>query len=75
MLLVGEVAVAVIEAKDNCHAMGNGMRQALAYAVVLHTPIVFACNGNGFVLHDRTKQIVEQETTLPLDAFHAAEYL
>ena len=46
--------IAVIEAKDNMHAVGDGMQQALDYAETLHTPFVFSSNGEGFVFHDRT---------------------
>lgn len=69
-LLIHEgVPLAVIEAKDNTHAMGDGLQQALAYAEVLRTPFVFASNGDGFVFHDGTGQGEERETTLALEAF------
>lgn len=69
-LLIHEgVPLAVIEAKDNSHALGDGMQQALAYAEALHTPFVFASNGDGFVFHDRTGQADTLETTLALEAF------
>ena len=55
-LLIHEgVPLAVIEAKDNTHAMGDGLQQALAYAEALRTPFVFASNGDGFVFHDYVK--------------------
>ena len=63
------VPIAVIEAKDNMHAIGDGMQQALDYAETLQVPFVFASNGDGFVFHDRTGAGVEKETTLGLDAF------
>ena len=63
------VPIAVIEAKDNMHAIGDGMQQALDYAETLQVPFVFASNGDGFVFHDRTGVGVEKETTLGLDAF------
>ena len=75
-LLVHEgVPLAVIEAKDNSHAVGDGMQQALAYAEALHTPFVFASNGDGFVLHDRTGLSEQRETRLSLEAFPAPEEL
>ena len=61
--------IAVIEAKDNTHATGDGMQQALDYAETLHTPFVFSSNGEGFVFHDRTGLSPERETNLSLDAF------
>ncbi|MDS4058495.1 MAG: DEAD/DEAH box helicase family protein [Candidatus Contendobacter sp.] len=61
--------IALIEAKDNNHSIGDGMQQALDYAVALDIPFVFSSNGDGFVFHDRTGTSGERETTLPLDAF------
>ncbi|MCS5699628.1 DEAD/DEAH box helicase family protein [Cyanobium sp. FGCU-52] len=75
LLLHEGVPMAVIEAKDNSHAVGDGMQQALAYAEALHTPFVFASNGDGFVLHDRTGLSEQRETRLSLEAFPAPEEL
>ena len=61
--------IALIEAKDNNHAVGDGMQQALDYAETLNIPFVFTSNGDGFVFHDRTGASAELETTLLLDAF------
>ena len=63
------IPIALIEAKDNNHTIGDGMQQALDYAVTLDIPFVFSSNGDGFVFHDRTGASTAQETTLPLDAF------
>ena len=63
------IPIALIEAKDNIHAMGDGMQQGLDYAETLHIPFVFSSNGDGFVFHDRTGTSDELETTLDLDAF------
>ena len=63
------IPIALIEAKDNNHTIGDGMQQALDYAVTLDIPFVFSSNGDGFVFHDRTGASAAQETTLPLDAF------
>ena len=48
------IPIAVIEAKDNNHAVGDGMQQALDYAETLDIPFVFTSNGDGFLFHDRT---------------------
>ena len=61
--------IALIEAKDNNHSLGDGMQQALDYAVTLDIPFVFTSNGDGFVCHDRTGMSSAMETTLSLDAF------
>jgi type I restriction enzyme, R subunit len=61
--------IALIEAKDNNSALGDGMQQALDYAVTLDIPYVFASNGDGFVFHDRTGLSTQTETTLALNEF------
>lgn len=61
--------VALIEAKDNTHSVGDGIQQALGYAETLNIPFVFSSNGDGFVFHDRTGASDPRETTLALDAF------
>ena len=63
------IPIAIIEAKDNNHAVGDGMQQALEYAEILNIPFVFSSNGDGFVFHDRTGTLPEVETTLPLEGF------
>ena len=72
------VPLAVIEAKDNTHGLGDGMQQALAYSDALGSPFVpFVCssNGDGFLFHDRTGQGTAIETSLGLDAFPSPEAL
>ena len=61
--------IALIEAKDNTCAVGDGMQQALDYAETLGIPFVFTSNGDGFVFHDRTGQSSRLEQTLTLDQF------
>src|SRR5271163_2499482 len=63
------IPIAIIEAKDNNCSMGDGMQQALEYAVTLDIPFVFSSNGDGFVFHDRTGLSEEQEATLRLEEF------
>jgi type I restriction enzyme, R subunit len=60
------IPIAVIEAKDNNHAIGAGMQQALDYAEILDVPFAYSSNGDGFVEHDRTGKasVVERELTL-----------
>ena len=69
------IPIALIEAKDNTHAIGDGMQQALDYAETLQVPFVFSSNGDGFIFHDRTGAGVDKETTLTLDAFPSPEDL
>ena len=63
------IPLAVIEAKDNTHSVGDGMQQALEYAETLEIPFVFSSNGDGFVFHDRTGAAATTETDLALAAF------
>ncbi|MBL8276586.1 MAG: type I restriction enzyme HsdR N-terminal domain-containing protein [Pelomonas sp.] len=58
--------LAVIEAKDNTHTVGDGMQQALDYAEALDVPFVFSSNGDGFLFHDRTGNAALTETELTL---------
>ncbi|ACG77398.1 type I restriction-modification system, R subunit [Phenylobacterium zucineum HLK1] len=63
------VPIGIIEAKDNRHAVGDGMQQALEYADILNLPFAFSSNGDGFVFHDRTGAADQKETDVALDAF------
>ena len=63
------IPLALIEAKDNTHSVGDGMQQALEYAMTLDIPFVFSSNGDGFVFHDRTGLGGATETNLNLDGF------
>jgi type I restriction enzyme, R subunit len=63
------IPIAIVEAKDNVHSVGDGMQQALEYAETLSIPFVFSSNGDGFVFHDRTGTLPEVESTLPLEGF------
>src|SRR3989344_247517 len=60
------VPLAVVEAKDNNHPMGDGMQQGLEYAEKLDLPFVFSSNGDGFIFHDRE---TGKEAKLTLDDF------
>ncbi|GGX69018.1 EcoAI/FtnUII family type I restriction enzme subunit R [Saccharospirillum salsuginis] len=61
--------IAIIEAKDNKHSLGDGMQQALSYSDALDAPFVFSSNGDGFLFHDRTGLFGQTETTLSLSEF------
>ncbi|WP_425991049.1 EcoAI/FtnUII family type I restriction enzme subunit R [Afipia sp. DC4300-2b1] len=63
------IPLALIEAKDNSHSVGDGMQQALDYATTLDIPYAFTSNGDGFVFHDRTGASVPREVNLGLDSF------
>jgi len=66
VLYYKHLPIALIEAKDETHAVGAGMQQALEYAATLDIPYVFASNGSGFQFHDRTGRSTPVEQTLTL---------
>ncbi|BDQ38762.1 DEAD/DEAH box helicase [Pseudodesulfovibrio nedwellii] len=69
------IPVAIIEAKDNKHSIGDGMQQGLGYAEMLQVPFVFSSNGDGFLFHNKiaTDGVIERE--LSLDEFPSPEVL
>lgn len=69
------IPIALIEAKDNRHAVGDGMQQGLEYAATLDIPFVFSSNGDAFLFHDRTGQGDPIEAELALGAFPAPNQL
>ena len=69
------IAVAIIEAKDNNHSVRSGIQQALDYARILDIPCVFSSNGDGFLFHDRSAEGAEIEIELTLDEFPSPEQL
>lgn len=58
--------IAVIEAKDNKHSLGDGMQQGLGYAEMLQVPFVFSSNGDGFLFHNKIAKdgVIERELSL-----------
>ena len=63
------IPLAVIEAKDNHHAVGAGMAQAINYARLLDVPFSFTSNGDGFVFRDATLGDGVLERNLTLEEF------
>ncbi len=69
------IPIAIIEAKDNKHSIGDGIQQALDYARILDIPCVFSSNGSGFLFHDRTAIAGNIETVLDNNSFPTPEQL
>jgi type I restriction enzyme R subunit len=67
--------LAVIEAKDNTHSVGDGMQQALEYAEILDVPFAYSSNGDAFLEHDRTAKSGTVTREIPLDQFPTPEEL
>lgn len=67
--------IAIIEAKDNNHTVGDGMQQGLDYAEILDIPFVYSSNGDGFLEHDRTVMEGSIERELSMQQFPTPEEL
>lgn len=70
-----DIPIATVEAKDNQHAMGAGMAQAIQYADLLTVPFSFSSNGDGFVFRDATLATGVLEQNISLDEFPSPEAL
>ena len=64
--------IAVLEAKDNKHAVGGGIQQAIDYAQILDLKFAYSSNGDAFLEHDF---ITGKETELKMDEFPTEEAL
>ena len=70
-----QIPLALIEVKDNNHAVGDGMQQALDCAEMLDIPFVYSSNGDAFLEHDRTLTAGAVTREIPLDQFPSPEEL
>ena len=66
------IPIAIIEAKDNNHSVGDGMQQAIEYANMLDVPFVYSSNGDGFLEHDMK---AGKERELKMNEFPSPEEL
>ena len=64
--------IAVVEAKDNNHAVSHGIQQAMTYAQMLDVPFAYSSNGDAFYEHDF---LTGQERQLSLEEFPSPEEL
>ncbi|MCW1713864.1 MULTISPECIES: EcoAI/FtnUII family type I restriction enzme subunit R [Synergistaceae] len=62
----GHRPLAIVEAKDADHSVGDGIQQAMEYAGILNIPFAYSSNGCGFIEHD---YFTGAETELSLDEF------
>ena len=69
------IPLALIENKDNNHAVGAGMQQGLDYGNTVDVPYVYSSNGDGFLEHDRLATSGPVERELALDAFPSPDEL
>ena len=66
------IPLAVVEAKDNNHSVGQGLQQAIKYAEMLDVPFAYSTNGDAFLEHDFT---TGREETIALDDFPSPDEL
>lgn len=64
--------IAIVEAKDNKHSIGDGMQQAINYGEILDVPFVYSSNGDGFLEHD---MMTGKERELSINEFPTKEEL
>jgi type I restriction enzyme R subunit len=69
------IPIAVIEAKDNNHSLGDGMQQGLGYAEMMQVPFVFSSNGDGFLFHNKIAADGIMERELALHEFPSSQTL
>ena len=64
--------IAIVEAKDNNHSVGDGIQQAMGYAEILDVPFAYSSNGDGFLEHDF---LTGQERYLKMEEFPSLDEL
>lgn len=69
------IPIAVIEAKDNNHSVGDGMQQGLGYAELLDVPFIFSSNGDAFLFHNSIAEVGVIEKEISIDDFPSPETL
>jgi type I restriction enzyme, R subunit len=69
------IPLAIVEAKDNTHAISSGIQQAIDYANTLDLPFAYTSNGEGFYEHDKTLVTGQLEREISLDEFPSPEEL
>jgi type I restriction enzyme R subunit len=69
------IPIAIIEAKDNNHSVGDGMQQGLNYGDMLSVPFVFSSNGDNFLFHNSIAKDGQVEKEITLEEFPSPESL
>ena len=64
--------IAIVEAKDNKHAVGDGLQQAMQYAIMMDIPFAYSSNGDGFMEHDF---LTGEERSISMEDFPAPDSL
>ncbi|MGV8995161.1 MAG: EcoAI/FtnUII family type I restriction enzme subunit R [Flavobacterium sp.] len=69
------IPIAIIEAKDNNHSVGDGMQQGLKYGEMINVPFVFSSNGDSFLFHNSIAKDGKVEKEITLEEFPSPEML
>lgn len=64
--------IAIVEAKDNNHAVSFGLQQAMTYAQMMDLPFAYSSNGDAFYEHDF---LTGKERQIPLNEFPTQQEL
>jgi type I restriction enzyme R subunit len=64
--------IAIVEAKDNKHTVGDGLQQAMQYAIMMDIPFAYSSNGDGFMEHDF---LTGEERSISMEDFPAPDAL
>ena len=64
--------IAIVEAKENKHAVGDGLQQAMQYAIMMDIPFAYSSNGDGFMEHDF---LTGEERSISMEDFPAPDAL
>lgn len=64
--------IAIVEAKDNKHAVADGLQQAMDYAMMMDIPFAYSSNGDGLREHDFLTGV---ERDLTMEEFPSPEEL
>ena len=62
--------IAIVEAKDNKHAVGDGLQQAMQYAIMMDIPFAYSSNGDGFMEH---AFLTGEERSISMEDFPAPD--
>lgn len=72
VLFYNEKLLAVVEAKDNTHSIGDGMQQAINYSNRLNAPFAYSSNGEGFIFKDMR---TGEEKEIGMEDMHSPQTL
>lgn len=66
------IPLAIVEAKDDSHRVGDGIAQAREYGEILNVPFVYSSNGSGFIEYNF---LTGEEREISIESFPSPEEL